>query len=206
MKHVAIFGLSLALLTSCSWVPNMIAYINTDHSHYRELYAEKSDPDIQLKTNGYYYGYDQWLPSPGTTRQTPQDRMLPIILYKNRVAARHFYWDVDTTLEDIADIHKSFTDWLNAWDTVYEGYYQKNNKGWGHYRITSDSTISIRVLLGDFCCSIWIYEGKIINDSTFVITSFSIPDSPWEDTSENILFHFRYYPNRPDSTNPTLDW
>jgi hypothetical protein len=206
MKLTVVLGLSLVLLTSCLWVHNMIAYVKIDHSHYRELYAEKSDPDIQLKTNGYYYGYDQWLPSPGTTRQTPQDRMLPIILYKNRVAARHFYWDVDTTLEDIADIHKSFTDWLNAWDTVHEGYYQKSNKGWGHYRITSDSTISIRWLDGDVCCSIWIYEGKIINDSTFVITSFSIPDSPWEDTSENILYHFRYYPNRPDSTNPTLDW
>jgi hypothetical protein len=70
MKLTVVLGLSLVLLTSCLWVHNMIAYVKIDHSHYRELYAEKSDPDIQLKTNGYYYGYDQWLPSPGTMRQT----------------------------------------------------------------------------------------------------------------------------------------
>jgi hypothetical protein len=78
---------------------------------------------------------------------------------------------------------------------------KKNLVSWGLYRISGDS-ISFEKWhhSGGPPKITYIRKGKILNDSTFIITSSERPNGD-ERTQLNELYHFKKFHPKPDSTN-----
>jgi hypothetical protein len=169
----------------------------------------------KLRLDGYYYSVDVD-PSPPVFTGTTID---PILLWSDGTAA--FFGGtgeiVEGRMEEVGPVrfgtleqaHAEFISTLAALDIPAEEkpnwFYSREQGGgqpdWGAFRIRGD-TISIQVFrpvesrLGGH--DVMNYDGVILNDTSFVITTPSYPKSGWQKT-------FRLYPleEKPSSMNWT---
>ena len=137
----------------------------------------------QLRIDGYYY--DHYL------HDENRDYYDPIILYRNGVIINGW---VENSLESIDN---TFLDEKRL------GYIKNNQERWGIYQIEGDS-IKIEKL---YHSNAWFFQAyimsaKILNDTTFVLTTVERSGKPWTKKEElPSKYHFRQFCPKPDSTN-----
>jgi hypothetical protein len=173
---------------------------------YLELKKEKSKSNFNLKMNGYYYfeEKDILVKNDFDSLNKHSDLLDPFIFYNDRTIKRCMVHDINMNEKDISVRHKSFTDYLKK---VKKDWFNGYRSGWGHYKFKGDSII---------CRYFWhsarglsvIFEQKgiILNDSSFVLNYIKSYEEKQEGTIKPTIYKFRYYPEKPDSTNPTFEF
>lgn len=76
---------------------------------------------------------------------------------------------------------------------------QKARTGWGTFEITNN-TIKYDMYYPRADAPVYTRKGIILNDSTFVIKSVS-EEGGKKSIKENVIYHFRQFSPKPDSTN-----
>ena len=136
----------------------------------------------QLKIDGYYYNHLEG-----------GKYYYPLILYSNGIILSG---GGKLCLKSVED---SFLD--KKWIENVKNY----QTWWGIFRIEGNS---IKIETWYHSSSWWhipacIESGKIINDTTFVLTSVERSSQFWSkgSTKKNEIYHFRKFSPKPDSTN-----
>jgi len=129
----------------------------------------------QLRMNGYYY------------RISSHNNVIshPLVLYTNGISLFTYSGSGDTLGEMDEYIRKHY---------VEENRYSTRKYNWGVFFIDSNQTICMHFLYQDYPHREYVYEGVILNDSTFHITKSS-------NDIRNDIYHFREFYPKPDSTN-----
>jgi hypothetical protein len=173
---------------------------------YLELKKEKSESNYYLKINGYYYTeeLDYYDDSKLGTFVKYKDRLEPLLLFKDNTFKYCMGHSINAAESDIAKRHMPFTNYLK---TVRKDWFNGYRSGWGHYKFKGDSII---------CRYFWhsarglsvIFEQKgiVLNDSSFVLNYIKSYEEKQEGTIKPTIYKFRYYPEKPDSTNPTFEF
>jgi len=138
----------------------------------------------EIKTEGYWYYYD--------THSTG-NRFTIYFFYKNGV----IFGGVSVKDYNLAQREEEFRNGqFYEWgkDTKYE---------WGVFNVDSNKIAFERWYPGHPPLPTYIRAGKIINDTTFVITEvYRMKDGVKTDYSEeNVTYHFKKFSPKPDSTN-----
>ena len=130
----------------------------------------------QLRTNGYYYLI------------TPSDNVIykPLVLYTNGVLLFTILGSGGNTLEEMDNIIRKLY--------IQDTQYSKDKYNWGVFFINGNNTIKIHILSHFYPHRESVYEGVILNDTTFHITKSS-------NGNRNDMYHFRQFSPKPDSTN-----
>jgi len=172
-----------------------------------EHYAYRSWTTIdesKLRLDGYYW---QWRPS-----RNDSTTIQPIVLWSNGAAA--YYEGYSGALDDrgnwtteggsVEMAHQHFLRELRGVTGEMAGV----DPAWGGYRL-GDGTITIQVLRPmqeglQAIITTFIYEGIILNDTTFTITSLHVPDGSGDRHLINAVYYFRPIVSKPDSRNWTM--
>lgn len=130
-----------------------------------------------LKLNGYYYSLDN-------------NYVELFFLYKNGVIYRGGSGTVQK--ENIAN---------NKIKDITQYFYSntKSKTNWGVFRV-SNNNIEYDMRYPRADAPVYRRKGIILNDSTFIIKSYSKPDGK-EYHSLDITYHFKQFSPKPDSTN-----
>ena len=94
---------------------------------------------------------------------------------------------------------------LNMYDTWFASdfYLQRlrtDRRRWGLFEIHDDSIVFERWGILEGGDPVLRFSGRILNDTTFIITRCENPHSG-DVCQEQDLFHFRHFSPKPDSTN-----
>ena len=148
---------------------------------------EYNDSD-KLRLNGYYYfkyGEDE------------NTRLVIYFFYKNGVLF-HAGAPLATEVEENENSLK---------DSSFYGGTMKSKARWGIYNISGDTIAFERWYPSTGSLPAYVRSGKILNDTTFVITeSYRMRfGRKWEYDQEYRVYHFREFKHKPDSTNPFID-
>ena len=131
-----------------------------------------------LKMDGYYYL--EW--------GNPANRLI-LFFYQDGIVCRNTFSNVDSINNYEKEIHLRYNDDNFIW------------KG-GVFRITND-IIKYEFLYCAETCKAYFDEGKILNDTTFIITeSYRLRKNGVKKkiSKENMVFHFKQFSHKPDST------
>jgi hypothetical protein len=129
----------------------------------------------RLKMNGYYYqkAYNSFLRYK--------------IMYINGILIDT--GGIDYTIEEMDDyIRKNY---------IQSNGYKRSKYDWGVFFI-DENNISIHQLVRDYPHREKVFEGVILNDTTFLLTKYS---SENYESEEEYIYHFREFYPKPDSTN-----
>jgi len=130
----------------------------------------------QLKINGYYY-----------ESISNNKAFSPMILYGNGVTIK--IDDVAYNIEEMDEyIRKKY---------VNGSRYKKNKYIWGVFFV-EDRSIRVHRLIEDYPHRENIWEGIILNDTTFQFTKYTSGNNVSE---RNEIYHYREFSPKPDSTN-----
>jgi len=170
MKSICLFIMCVILL-SCK---------KRDEEYDDSLCSKKmTNSSTALRTNGYYYWSNGDIPSSNIRFIYNDGTMINAGTVSN---------------ENIEDAENRFGN---------GEFYQniKDNKlFWGIYSI-NDSNIKFETWYPSTDrLYVYIREGNILNDSTFVITRSYRCDGS-EESSKNEVYHFKQFSPKPDSTN-----
>lgn len=131
-----------------------------------------------LKMDGYYY--HEW--------GEPANRII-LFFYQNGIVCRNTFFNIDSIDSYEKEIHYTYNDDNFIW------------KG-GVFRITND-IIKYEFLYCAETCKAYFDEGKILNDTTFMITeSYRLRKNGVKKKirKEKMIFHFKQFSPKPDST------
>ncbi len=147
-----------------------------------ELSIQRVDYNgTELKTNGYYY--NKW----------GDPEILSIFfLYKNAVVL-----DGSTIASELLQREQEF---ING---NYYNYVKSEKLSWGLFSISGNTIRIEKWYPSEPPKHAFIKEGEILNDTTFVFKSiYRMKDGKKTEYSElNEVYHFKTFPNKPDSTN-----
>jgi len=131
----------------------------------------------ELRIDGYYYYNNPY----------DAERIVVFVLYNNGIIRA-------------CGSLSSFQDFENLINAYNKGSSTKNQ--WGVF-IVEDNFIKYEKWYGARFLEpyiTYIYEGKILNDTTFHIKERYRPNGK-ERSTEDLLFHFKQFSPKPDSTN-----
>ena len=134
----------------------------------------------ELRIDGYYYRIYK-------NHAMNEESIQVCCLYQNGI----FRW---------CGISKSFQDYENKIDDINKSKQYKHN--WGVFIVEND-IIKYEKWVGARALEPYItriYAGNILNDTTFHITESYRPNGK-ERSTEDLMFHFRQFSPKPDSTN-----
>ena len=133
----------------------------------------------QLRMDGYYYEHFE-----------DGNYYYPLILYSNGIV---MYGDAGT---DLKILEEKYLDekWLE--------HVKNTQSWWGIYQI-GDNSIKIEMW---YHSNAWFFHayirsGKILNDTTFVLTTIERSGKPWTKEERYRKYHFKQFSPKPDSTN-----
>lgn len=179
--------------------------------HFR--YRKPVKVDAGLKMSGYYYTIDK-----SRTPISGGNTINSIVLWRDGTVA--FFSYIGEVAErktervgygDLEAAHEQFQSYLSRLDEKKE-YREKGGEGpsWGGFRVEGDS-ISIQVMKrvgfgGPAKYGVVEYRGKMLNDTTFVLTDLINPRRGIEGKvgrkyGTGATYHFYRWDEKPDSTN-----
>ncbi|MDR2916031.1 MAG: hypothetical protein LBV74_14600 [Tannerella sp.] len=150
------------------------------------LVLEKMDyRGEELRIDGYYRRYNY-------VGKEPKPRSVtPFIFYRNGI----ILGDVGYPIDRISEMEEKFRD----------GFYATNaaKYQWGVFQIEGSKIKYEKWVPSDGPFSAFIYEGVILNDTTFIINkSYRMRDIDKKASTEvNWEYHFKPFSPKPDSTN-----
>ena len=151
----------------------LILYIGGCKKPYEELSLQRMDYiGNELRTNGYYYCYYE-------------DGIIIRFLFRNGIIK-------------LCGSFPSIQDFENC-DNPCSGSSSKI--GWGVFFVDKDiiKHETWRGSPGFEKLPTEIFEGKILNDTTFHITKYYLSNGE-NSSAKNMLFHFKQFSPKPDST------
>ena len=169
-------------------------FVLTFFTSCSKYYVEKSDKlhlpktaylGNQLRIDGYYY-------------QFHNDQFFDITLFYDDGTAL-FPMGLETNLINVDNyIINSF---------VNKDDYKNVMYWWGVFNIDEDNILFERWYPSEAPYKAYINEGKIINDTTFIISNrYRIVDGVKTEIKEvNDEYHFRQFSPKPDSTNTFMN-
>ncbi len=134
----------------------------------------------ELRLDGYYYDMED-----GKIWST-------YFFYRNGIL--HYGIASDTLDNDLVK--------YDAWfaSEYYSEHLRSGRRRWGVFEIHDDSIVFERWGILEGGDPVLRFSGRILNDTTFIITKCENPHSG-EFSQENDLYHFRHFSPKPDSTN-----
>jgi hypothetical protein len=132
----------------------------------------------ELRTNGYYY-----------RNEVNPERIVVLLLYQNGIIRT-------------CGSPSSFHDFENRIDSYNTSTSKSYKNGWGVF-VVEDDVFKYEMWRGARALEPYhtrVYKGKILNDTTFHITESYRPNGK-EKSEEDLIFHFRQFSPKPDSTN-----
>jgi hypothetical protein len=130
----------------------------------------------KIKLNGYYL----------ETKFTHN----PYFFYQNGVVFKYS----SRELKDSLLIEDGMTNEVNL------SLLKKLKYSWGIYQIINNEILIERWYPGEKPYDAFLTKGRILNDTTFVLTEFSESDGSKKETI-NEIYRFRKFSPKPDSTN-----
>ncbi|MDR1153883.1 MAG: hypothetical protein LBL04_04160 [Bacteroidales bacterium] len=157
-----------------------------DESSDDRLTLEKIDYNgKELRIDGYYRRYDY------AGKEKKLHGVTPYILYSNGV----ILGDVGVPIDRVSEMEECFRN----------GFYVNNAKKyyWGVFQINGIQIKYEKWVPSDGPFSTFIYEGVILNDTTFIINKYyRMKDIDKKSPTEvNWEYHFKQFSPKPDSTN-----
>ena len=140
----------------------------------------------ELRINGYYYSPAEI----GENGDTLTKEIMIIIFFRNGISMIQ-----PVNLPQRADSIQTIIDALRALPTEW---MLRTSSGYGTFSI-SDVTLNMSFWLKDWDYLCYQYEAKILNDSTFMIKSYSTSKSNDKKRYKRI-YYFKQYSPKPDST------
>ena len=134
----------------------------------------------ELRLDGYYYDMED-----GKICST-------YFFYRNGIL--HYGIASDTLDNDLVK--------YDAWfaSEYYSEHLRSGRRRWGVFEIHDDSIVFERWGILEGGDPVLRFSGRILNDTTFIITKCENPHSG-DVCQEQDLFHFRQFSPKPDSTN-----
>lgn len=134
----------------------------------------------ELRLDGYYYDMED-----GKIWST-------YFFYRNGIL--HYGIASDTLDNDLVK--------YDAWfaSEYYSEHLRSGRRRWGVFEIHDDSIVFERWGILEGGDPVLRFSGRILNDTTFIITKCENPHSG-DVCQEQDLFHFRHFSPKPDSTN-----
>jgi hypothetical protein len=114
----------------------------------------------------------------------------PYFLYQNGVI---FSWTFISSM-DTLNYENQFSDKMLIEKIKWWKY------SWGVYQIINNEILIERWYPGERPYDVFLTKGKILNDTTFILTEFSEPDGSKKETI-NETYRFKKFSPKPDSTN-----
>jgi hypothetical protein len=181
--HVFIIALAIPLLFSCR---------KTSACKDEELSIKKMPYNgAHLRTDGFYYS--NFIDTPITAyADTPVTRSMLLMFYRNGIV----------NFSGSADSAK-----METYVATYLGQQKDCRDCWGLFSVDGSDIQLERWPPAQFTCSpIERSTGKVINDSTFVLSmKIRTRDGHTEQSSNQaITYHFRKFNFKPDSTNNVI--
>jgi hypothetical protein len=144
--------------------------------------TRQANNSSSMKLNGYYY--NPW--------GTNSEYAYVTIFFENGVLYKGPGYRLEEIMNDKADL-RALID-----------RKREVKAGWGIYKIRSGMIETQSWEISQGCNPVVVEKGKILNDSTFQITSWAYSDS--EDIEAvNRTYRFRSYSPKPDSTNNFIE-
>lgn len=167
------------LATSCDGFWKSIRY-----SREPLIYPVEDNKSNVLRTDGYYYSFKDTVLGDSCYYE--------VILYRNGVVYGNLCNGFCENSRESMDSSMSFD------------IYKRDTPGfWGAYRILHNDTIQFQKWdMDDGTDPLNIYNGLILNDTTFHLHSIKRSKEPFEETKIDELFTFRPLKVKHDSLNP----
>ena len=172
VKNTSIFSLLLTLL--------LAGCILLERDEEDLTFQKSPYNGVELKLNGYYYEDDS----------IPGDNVPVYFFYNNGIvicAGGYSRTDFEEMEKEIAK-----REFIEKSKNIYWM--------WGLFKISNDSISFEKWYPASGGYVVGIRSGKIINDTTFIITRYKHSHSDYEKTEERI-YHFKEFSPKPDSTN-----
>lgn len=134
----------------------------------------------ELRLDGYYYDIED------------EKIWSTYFFYRNGIL---HYGIASDTLENDLD---KYDTWFAS--DYYSEHLRKDRRRWGLFEIYNDSIVFERWGILEGGDPVLRFSGRILNDTTFIITKCENPHSG-ETCQKNDLYHFRQFSPKPDSTN-----
>jgi hypothetical protein len=140
----------------------------------------------ELKINGFYYSPAEI----GEGGDILKKEGMILLFFRNGIAMIQPVYIMDgvDSLQTIANLLQALpTEWM-----------LRTSSGFGTF-IISSGTLNMSFWLKEWDCICYQYEASILNDSTFMTTSFFTSKSSGKNWYKRV-FHFKQYSPKPDST------